>query len=406
MARQAWAVIGAAYGDEGKGLMTDALAEALGPSTLVVRSNGGAQAGHTVVTPDGRRHVFHHVGSGALAGAATHLSRCFVHQPMLLGEEVRALRAFGARLDISADPRGYVTTPWDMMVNQIAEQARGNARHGSCGLGFGETVGRCEETDYALTVADLTRSDLAGCLRAIQYEWLPSRLAALGLDRLDAEQRELLSSEAILERYVEDTAAFLRVVRLADDSSIGRAEAVIFEGAQGLLLDQDQGVFPHVTRSRTGIANPLSIAEEAGIECLDVLYVTRCYLTRHGRGPMADERDLAPDFAVVDPTNRPNPWQGRLRLGYLDLDLLARAIAADTAVAGPPGVRTAAHLGVTCLDQARGRIPFRCGGGEQELEARAFVSLAREAVDAATVLTSSGPSRRDVDMQHALLGQD
>ncbi|MEO7691538.1 MAG: adenylosuccinate synthetase, partial [Sphingomonas sp.] len=146
MATQAYGVIGACYGDEGKGRTVDAIAHRLGAGTVVVRSNGGAQAGHTVVAPSGARHVFHQLGSGAFAGAATHFSRFMVSHPMMLGEEVRAVAALGGAIAITADPRGYVTTPWDMMVNQAIEMARGGARHGSCGLGFGETVLRCEES--------------------------------------------------------------------------------------------------------------------------------------------------------------------------------------------------------------------------------------------------------------------
>ena len=117
MTRRAQAVIGAAWGDEGKGLLTDALAR---PDTLVVRFNGGAQAGHTVTAPDGRRHVFHGVGSGTFRGAATFLSRFHVHNPLLHGEEVAQLRRLGLHPRVLADPQGMVTTPWDMMLNQIA----------------------------------------------------------------------------------------------------------------------------------------------------------------------------------------------------------------------------------------------------------------------------------------------
>src|SRR5262245_5537631 len=98
--RKAHAVIGAGYGDEGKGVLVDALASTRSGPTVVVRSNGGAQAGHTVTLPDGRRHVFHHFGAGALAGAATHLSRFFVHHPMLFASEREALIALGARVDV------------------------------------------------------------------------------------------------------------------------------------------------------------------------------------------------------------------------------------------------------------------------------------------------------------------
>jgi adenylosuccinate synthase len=387
VARSAWSVIGAGYGDEGKGLMTDALAAALGSETVVVRTNGGAQAGHTVRTPDGRAHVFHHVGSGALAGAATHLSRFFVHHPMLLGEEVRRLQALGGNVSISADPRGYVTTPWDMMVNQAVEQARGADRHGSCGHGFGETVGRCEETRFGLTLGDLAAADLSARLRAIRDEWAPARLAALGVGGDPA----LLASEAIFDRFMEDAAAILGLVDLRPDAALADAPAVIFEGAQGLMLDQHYGAFPYVTRSNTGIANMAVVAAEAGIAHVDALYVTRCYRTRHGAGPLPDEADISAHFAAEDSTNMPNPWQGNLRFAELDLGILGAAILHDLLRAGPVAVTP--HLAVTCLDQARGVIPFRAGGRRHLVPASLFLRRAAATSRPASLSLSHGPTR-------------
>jgi adenylosuccinate synthase len=390
VASSAWGVIGAGYGDEGKGLMTDALAAGHGAGAIVVRTNGGAQAGHTVQTPDGQAHVFHHVGSGALAGAATHLSRFFVHHPMLLGEEVRRLRTLGGNVRISADPRGYVTTPWDMMVNQAAEQARGAARHGSCGHGFGETVGRCEETPFGLTLGDLAAADQATRLRAIRDEWAPARLAALRADGDPA----LLASTAIFDRFMEDAAAFLELVDLRPDAALADAPAVIFEGAQGLLLDQHYGAFPYVTRSNTGVANMAAVAAEAGIARIDALYVTRCYRTRHGAGPLPGEADIAAHFAVEDPTNVPNAWQGSLRFAELDQDILREAIGHDLLLAGPVAVTP--HLAVTCLDQALALIPFRTGGDRRVVPPEFFLASLADATGAASVMTASGPTRATV----------
>src|ERR1041384_2446319 len=87
-----YAVIGANWGDEGKGLITDYLAAKEPDSSLVIRFNGGANAGHTVVTPAGLRHVFGHYGSGTLAGARTFLSRHFICNPILCNREFRHLR--------------------------------------------------------------------------------------------------------------------------------------------------------------------------------------------------------------------------------------------------------------------------------------------------------------------------
>src|SRR5690348_14536867 len=125
---RATVVIGANFGDEGKGLMTDYLCAAAGDSSrgeisgaMVVRFNGGAQAGHTVFA-GGRRHVFHHFGSGAFAGAATFLSRYFVVNPFLWAKERDEL-GFCPRVFV--DRAAMLTTPYDMLVNQEAERIRG-----------------------------------------------------------------------------------------------------------------------------------------------------------------------------------------------------------------------------------------------------------------------------------------
>ena len=182
MTRSAHVVIGANFGDKGKGLVTDHLAASLGAGTLVVRFNGGAQAGHTVQTPDGRRHVFHHIGAGAFAGAATYLSRYLHANPLLLADELAALRSLGVEPAYTVDPDAWLTTPFDMMVNQMAEEARGRARHGSCGLGINETVTRSEHQRFATRVRDLADVDrLSARLATIRDDYVPGRLAALGI---------------------------------------------------------------------------------------------------------------------------------------------------------------------------------------------------------------------------------
>ena len=103
--RTASVVVGAGYGDEGKGLATDWLCARHEADVLAVRFNGGAQAGHTVQTPDGQRHVFSHFASGTLAGADTYLSRYFVCHPMLFTQEREALREKGFRPRVAIDPQ-------------------------------------------------------------------------------------------------------------------------------------------------------------------------------------------------------------------------------------------------------------------------------------------------------------
>jgi len=285
-----------------------------------------------------------------------------------------------------------------MLVNQLAERSRGEGKHGSCGYGFGETVGRCEETPHRLTLADLPAPGLRARLEAIRDVWAPARLAALGTAAPGEEDRELLRSDALLERFLVDCEAFLDRVRLVPDAAIANVPALVFEGAQGLMLDQVHGAFPFVTRSNTGIANMVELAREAGIGRIEAVYVTRCYLTRHGRGPMPNEGDIGDAFAVADPTNVENPWQERLRFGELDLSALAGAIRRDLRLARPGDAAVVPYLATTCLDQARGDIPYRIGAQRARADGGTLLGLAAAAAGVRPGPASFGPTRATLNL--------
>ncbi|MDG4555423.1 MAG: adenylosuccinate synthetase [Candidatus Competibacter sp.] len=392
--KTAHVVIGAQFGDEGKGRLTDYRAAQTGGDALVVRFNGGAQAGHTVVAPDGRRHVFSHIGSGTLAGAATYLSRFFVANPILFLKEVDTLATLDARPVVYADPASPVTTPYDMMINQIVERERGDGRHGSCGIGFGETLERNLDGRFALTVADLADpSALTRRLDAIRREYAPARLARLGFAHTFGPNADLFRSDAILARYVEDAERFLDATITAEARTAIGNRPLVFEGAQGLLLDQDRGCFPHVTRSNTGLRNVLTLANEWGLERLDVTYATRAYLTRHGAGPLPRELPEKPYPGIVDETNRPNAYQGALRFAWLDLDLLGRAVREDLSdAAAHPALTVNAGLAITCLDQLGGAAArYYREGRPRQTSLETFAAAAAEAVGVKQVLLSFGP---------------
>lgn len=388
-------VIGANYGDEGKGLMTDYYAAQHG-GAVVVRFNGGAQAGHTVVTPEGKRHVFSHIGSGSFAGAETFLSRFFVCNPLLFRKEVAGFAKHTPLPVIHVDAHAPVTTPYDMMVNQIAEDLRGRARHGSCGMGFGETIERHQHAELALRYADLTdRAALRVKLSNIRDNWLMKRLAALGFSTLPAVWRDRVFSDGLLDKFMEDTEFFLQSTKAAaPDFLRATAKPIVFEGAQGLMLDMARGSFPHVTRSNTGIKNVLPLAQDAGIDALNVTYATRAYLTRHGAGPLDNELQSPPYAGIRDETNVLNDWQGSLRFAWLDARMLARFIRDD--LSDNKTLKITQGLAVTCLDQTADEVTFMEGDALKTLPRAAYSAYLQKMTGAAYLCESHGPTRATI----------
>lgn len=300
-------VVDLGYGDAGKGTVVDWLC-ASRPVHAVVRFNGGAQAAHTVVLPDGRRHTFAQFGAGTLRpGVRTHLSRFVVVDPLALAPEADHLAALGVpdALDrLTVDGAAPLATPYHRAANRARELARGGARHGSCGMGVGEAV------SYALAYPDQAPR-VRDCLRPAL---LRERLALLR-DRLTAELGPLDAPP--IDACVAAFAAFARRVSIVDGAEVARllaAGPVVFEGAQGVLLDEWHGFHPYTTWSTTTAANAETLLAEAGATATR-LGVLRVVTTRHGPGPLVTED---PTLGLTDPHNPTNPWQGSFRFGHFD----------------------------------------------------------------------------------------
>ncbi len=334
--REIKAVIGASYGDEGKGLMTAHFcktAQNSGKSCLTVLHNGGAQRGHTVVSENGFRHVFHHLSSGTFSSSDTYFAETFILNPMIFAAEHSELYP-DTKIYYSSECKW--STPFDMIINQIAEDSRGDKRHGSCGFGIWETIVRYE-SENSLCFSDFTALSIEekkSYLKNIRDNYMHRRLNSLGINKLSDKWQETIYSEGLIDNFISDCDYFAGNTVISSDIILESYPFIVFEGAQGLLLSQDFGENEkHTTPSFTGAENPVRMIKELdGKSDVEVCYVTRTYLTRHGAGPFKEEcpkNEINPD--MTDMTNVPNGYQGTLRYGKLDVQSLRERIFSDFA---------------------------------------------------------------------------
>lgn len=324
-------VAGLGLGDEGKGTTTDYLVHQHSAG-LVIRYNGGPQAAHNVVEPSGRHHLFAQFGSGTLtSGVGTYLSSFMLVDPLALETENRALIDKGitdalVRTRIHRDC--LVITPFHWLINQMQELARGNNRHGSCGKGIGQAaVDGQLFGELALRIGDF-----------LEEKKLRRKLDFLWRIKIDlAEQLVSLQTENIqLQKYLKQLKNPDYAERLATaytnfaghggveivssdffEKTLQTEKNIVFEGAQGVLLDEDFGFWPHVTKSKTTFANALNLLGPLASEAQKI-GVLRPFTTRHGLGPFVTE-DQALAQALKTDHNSFNEWQGNFRGGWFDL---------------------------------------------------------------------------------------
>lgn len=301
-------VVGAGFGDEGKGqtvskLITERYNNRKPAPNYIVRFNGGHQAGHTVEY-DGMRHVFSNIGAGTLQGIPTYWSKyCTVH-PKALKKEFLILKELGITPKILIDPLCPITMPLDI----ICFDDKG---HGTVGVGFGQTIQRNED-HFKLFVADLLNEQLLELkVKNIIKYYYPT------------------TNFKVVAEFMDECAWIIENVSIGTPKSRDLDNA-IFEGAQGILLDQDYGFFPNVTRSKCTAINALNILKEFNVFNHTVVhYITRSYSTRHGMGPFPQEKysEYLNLRNNILETNVYNEYQGVFRKSVLDLDILNYAIS-------------------------------------------------------------------------------
>jgi adenylosuccinate synthase len=328
---RAFITVDLGFGDSGKGTIVDALVPQVG-AKLVIRYNGGAQAGHNVVDANtGHHHTFSQFGSGTFTpGVRTLLSAYTYVNPLTMEKEEAHLASKGVtnawnRMHI--DRRALITTPYHRAINRLREMARGNAAHGSCGMGVGETyTWACRLGELALRAGDIlgtkvmeskleTLNSLAkGCLRELtpDLNWADP-VVAHEASTLDISPNQIADHFKAWARKVEIMDE-MQVASLINDS-----ETVVFEGAQGALLDEAWGFHPYTTWTDTTTCNAHLILQEAEFRDEIVsIGVVRVYMTRHGAGPLPTE-DAELTMAFKDRYNPTNPWQRAFRCGWFDV---------------------------------------------------------------------------------------
>lgn len=367
---EAHIVVDLGFGDSGKGTLTDWLVRRHG-ARLVVRFNGGAQAGHNVLTEDGRHHTFSQFGAGTFVpGVRTHLARATILHPLAMLVEARYLAKKGVpdaleRTTVSEGAR--IITPFHQAANRLRELARGEGRHGTCGVGVGETVrDALAHPEAALEAGDLARPQRLIRKALAAQERLRTELAyvlhSIRKHPRAAPELELLEDPDVASRWAEAVEALRPRERVVGDDWLGpqlREGPTVFEGAQGVLLDEWRGFHPHTTWSTCTFEPALQLLRAHGFDGpIHRLGVLRAYATRHGEGPFpTEDPTLAP--SVPEPHNGAEGWQGRFRVGGFD------AVLARYALACCGGVDS---LALTHLDRLASRWPvctaYRAPPGE------------------------------------------
>lgn len=315
-------IIGANYGDEGKGLAADYFAGQAKGEILGVLTNGTAQRGHTVTLTDGRTHIFHHFSSGTFQGADTYICKNFTVNPMIFVKELVELMFKSNRFYVH--PECKVVTPFDMLRN--LQERRISGLHNTCGAGYWNTLERYDNDIEPLTFGEIIKMD------SIQLEYSLNQIYKYHF----TEYSPLLTDidiKGLIQHFIDDITVMARWVEIANDSILSKYDTIIFENGQGLLIGQQNDAnWDFCTPSDTGVYIPMRIIENNRLLAhkIEVCYVSRTYLTRHGDGPldhMCSSQEINPE--IYDFTNIPNINQGRLRYGKLDTQELRKRIDAD-----------------------------------------------------------------------------
>ena len=278
-------VVGSQWGDEGKGKITDLLSE---EADIIVRYQGGCNAGHTVVKGD-KQFIFHLIPSGILhKGVKCLIGNGVVIDPGSLLEEIKELKNKGIEIKgkLFIDFKAHVVFPYHKILDEIKEEKRGKNKIGTTGKGIGPAyLDKVART--GLRMIDMI--DGKSLLKKIEINLNEKNdifKKLYGFKMSNQEKKDILEKYIeygqLLKKYVIDVSLYL-------NQAINEDKKILFEGAQGTLLDIDHGTFPYVTSSNP-VAGGACIGTGVGPTKIDrVMGITKAYTTRVGRGPFPTE---------------------------------------------------------------------------------------------------------------------
>ena len=337
---EAHIVVGAGFGDEGKGNFVNYLCSTT-KNPIVIRFSGGQQAGHTVIH-NGLKHVFSNYCSGALQGINSYFAEDTSFYLNTIVKEKKVLEEKGISPNLYVHPLAKMTTPYDVAYGKAREK---ELRHGSCGLGIGSTMTRHNDTGYKLYAVDLLHKSLA-IEKLINISKYYDALAFKNSKEFYENYKKIeKEQESFFITNFNNDLPF----EIVDYRLLSLYDTLIFEGSQGIMLDQNHGIFPNVTYANTTSKNALDICKKIDANVKEIYYITRSYQTRHGNGWMSSNFPI--NITNNDEEiNTPNSWQGSLRTTKLDIDLIKYALTIDRAYHSQYINK---HLVVTCLDQIK-----------------------------------------------------
>jgi adenylosuccinate synthase len=331
-------IVGAQWGDEGKGKITDLLAE---HADLVIRFQGGNNAGHTIVR-EGEAWKFHLIPSGILyPGKLCAIGNGVVIDPKVLTDEMDGLRGKGVDLSgLRISANAHVIMPYHMLLDHAGEARLGKLQIGTTRRGIGPAYAD-KAARLGIRIQDLIDEKILK--KKIVAAMEPKRLALRSFQKLPDLDLQGMSDDYLaygnrIQQYIADTARITW-------KTLDEGGDVIFEGAQGTLLDIDHGTYPFVTSSNP-VAATACTGTGAGPKDIDEIWgVAKAYATRVGAGPFPTE--LEGEFAEIirEAGGEYGTTTGRARrVGWIDLVALRYAARLNTLT----------HLAITKLDVLSG----------------------------------------------------